>query len=308
MRKYLPYILILVFFVPSIIALLIPFKVKDDKILYIKRNYNLTSFIDRNDYLSIEVFVNNKKSYFIDKKQITHSYLTDNELSSIIDIQIEDIINNDYELKYENEKYYSYTLIFKILFKSDSFLEWYIDDTRLMIGYNGNKEYDLEIGNFSLIKLEPSNNIITISGVNPLISEINNNQYLTGLVLGIRSIKDEQLVIEKIKIMNQDIFVGNNVSQIDCLPSSHNFNDVLGYEYINQLPGDGVVNYTITNESKYFIIPLYYEELLIVNSFPIEITIRKNNEEFKYYYSGVPYYDVITETIIKDNILIYEIL
>lgn len=308
MRKYMPYLIIITFLVITIIILLIPSRIKDDKLLYLKKNYNLSSNINKNDYLNIEILINNNKSYFIDKNQIIHSYLTDDEITSIVDLEIVDVINNDYNIVYENEKYYSYTLIFKVLFKTSTFLEWYIDDVKLMLGYNGNKNYEIEIGNFSFIKLEDSNNIITISNVSSLLSNIGNNKYLTALVLGIRSTKDEELLLEKIKIMNEDIIIGNNISKIDNLPDSNNFKEVLGYEYINQLSGDGIVNYEINNEIKYFIIPLYYEELMIVNSFPIEFTINKDDEIIKYYYNGMKYYDIIEEVVKKENIFVYDIL
>ena len=85
MRKYIPYIVLIIFFSITIIMLLLPSKIKDDKILYYKKNYNLNSSVSNNDYLNVNIMVNNKNSYIVDKTQLTHSYLTNQEISSIID-------------------------------------------------------------------------------------------------------------------------------------------------------------------------------------------------------------------------------
>lgn len=309
MRKYIPYIVILVFCIITFILLIIPTKPKDVKILYYKKNYNLSSSISNNDYLNIDLMINDYRSYMIDKSQILHSYLTDKALSSIIDLELIDIIQSDNTIDYENDVFYNYTFVFKVLFKTDSFTTWYIKDAILKIGYNGNKNYSIDIGNFSLIKLEKNNDdFITISSVKPLLSKINKNQYLTGLVLGIRSNCVNDLYLKNINILNEGVFVGNNISMINDEPDSNDFKEVLGYDFLNQQKGNGEINYLITDKIQYFVIPIYYDNLIMVNTFPIEFTIKNNNSYHKFYFNNFKYFEQLDIVINRDDIDVYEVL
>ena len=308
MRKYIPYIIILVFCIITIILLFVPTKTKNIRFLYYKKNYNLSSNINNNDYLNIEILINDKKSYFIDKKQIIHSYLTDKDLSSIIDLEIVDIISSDENIKYKGEMFYTYSLVFKVLFKTDTFTEWYIKGAKLMIGYNGNKNYSIDIGNFTLIKLEKQENYITIASVKPLLSKVGKNKYMTGLILGIRSTFNNEYFLKSIRILNEGIFVGNNISQLCEEPESNEFKEVLGYEYVNQKKGDGKINYLINENINYYVIPLYYENIIMANYFPIEFIIQNNHESFNYYFGNYKYYDQLDIVLEENDIIVYEIL
>ena len=140
------------------------------------------------------------------------------------------------------------------------------------------------------------------------MSEIENNQYLTGLIIGIRSTYGNDLYLKNIKFLNEGIFVGNNISQIINEPESNNFKEVLGYEHINQKKGDGCINYLIGEKINYYIIPVYYEDMIMVNNFPIEFTIQKNNELIKFYFSNYKYYEQLNIIINDSELIIYDIL
>lgn len=308
MRKYIPYIVLIVFFVITMVFLLIPTKSKDEKIIYFKKNYNITSLVNNNDYLNIEVLINNSKSYFVDKSQIVHSYLIDKQLTSIIDLQIVDIIEDSELVDYNDEIYNRYTFVFKILFKTDTHLEWYIKNAVLMLGYNENKNYELNIGNISLIKLEKNNNIITISHVKPLIANINKNNYLAGIIVGIRSTNEEQLLLKDIRILNEGICVGDNIVELINVPEGNNFEDIVGYEFINQEAGNGIINNDIDTNVTYFLIPLYYEELTVTNYFPIEFNIIKNSEIIKFYFSGFKYFEISNLIVEQKDVIVQDVL
>lgn len=307
MRKYIPYIVISVFAIIIVICIIcVNFNKTDCYLLSYKTNYNVTTDNNEDCYLNINLYINNNKSYIVDKNQIMNCYISDSNNSSIINLQISSIKQNDLHLTYKNNKYNCYNFKFKILFDSYDHFEWYIEDAILNVNYKGNKEYNVKIGNFSFVRIDNINDDIIISNIKPLLSSVNDNSYMSGLILGVRKNSNYNVNIESIKILNCNTYVGEKVQIIDNLPEGNDFNKIYGYDYSNLIKGSGEVNINIIDDNVYYLlIPIYYEKLLLVNNFAIEFCLIINGEEIKYYLNNYTYYQPNNEIIKEEDIFIY---
>lgn len=304
----MPIVLSVITFIIVIVCLLIP-KTKNSKIITLFKNYNLCSLVSDEDVINIDVYVNDKKTYITDKKQIISSYITDMNNDSVIELDLVGIYKTNEYINYQKDKFYLYTFQYKINFKTDTYIEWYIENALLEINYIDNIEYNLKIGNFSFIKLELANEqLISISSIKPLTSNIKNNTYLTGVVIGVRNLYNDELNIKEINILNCGMGIGNNILEIPALPQGNNFDIIAGYDYSLINKGSNEVNITVNDEIKYLLIPFYYDKLLIVEECPIAIKILKNDTESVFYINDYIYYEPFEEVVKIDDISIYDVI
>lgn len=309
MRKKIIIIVCLVVIVVTLALTLIFTNSKKTKVISFRKNYDVSSYVDEKDEFNVNFLINNKKSYFVDKKQINTCFLTNKENDEMIDLKIIDIINNSEKIKYQKDNFYSFTFRFLIDFKIDSNYEWNNKDAFIVIKYNDNKIYNLNIGMLSFNKIcENERTDFTITNIKATTSVVKDNSYLAGILIGLRILNNKSLTINKVDLLNGGVSVGKEVIMLDKVPDTNEFKDIVGYDFKESVKGNGSINYEI-NDSKtyYFYIPLYYEEDLIINKFPIKFTYTINNEVKEDYLVNYVYYEVQQENISKDNIHIYEV-
>ena len=225
----------------------------------------------------------------------------------MLTLEIKDIVYDNKEISYYDDKYYSYTLMFMINFKTENFISWLIDEAILEIEYNDNKKYNINIGSLSINKIDYNSESIIVTDIKPLTSNINDNTFLTGLIIGVRKNTNNVIFLDQINILNSGIFVGNNILEINELPKENNFNAVVNYDYSSVEKGNNNVSITLGEEKIFLLIPLYYDNLIIADTFPIEIIFNNNHNKEKYYFYDYVYYTPIVENISKNNIYTYDI-
>lgn len=309
MRKFIPYIIICSFCIVFTVVLFASLKQKiDGKFFVYEKNYNVVND-DNNKNFNVSFYVNDKKSYLVDKQQVKKCYIIDNENSSTIDVSLIDITPNNYEVEYEGEKYYEYLYTFAINFNTDEQIKWYFNKASLQLNYNGNIMYDISIGQFSFVKVINNSDDVIISYIKPIISDVETNSYLSGLILGLRkNDKCNSIKINNIEIINANMQTGELISVSKEKPLEHTFEDIFEYNFINTNSGDGNINYNLIDDDIIYIkIPIYYERLYLATSFPIKINYSFNNQELDYYLYDYMFYNPANEKISKQNIHFYNI-
>lgn len=309
MRKLLPYIITCIFCAIFIVILLVSLNnKKTQKFFVYEKNYNVV-YSTNSKKIYIDVYVNDKKCYLVDKKQVKSCSIINDENSSFIDVSLENIIDNKSVIEYDSEKYYQYSFIFNINFDTEEEIKWYFERAILQIKFNGNIEYDISIGQFSFIKIKNNPDDIIISYVKPIITEIEENSYLSGLILGLRkNEKVNNIKINNIEVMNANMYTGEKISIINDRPIENTFEGIFGYDFINTNSGDGSINYNIVNNDIIYIqIPIYYEYLYMTTSFPVKINYSLDNKELDYYLYDYIFYNPINEIVSKKNIHFYNV-
>lgn len=304
MRRILP---IMVIMIVLIILGMSMFKDKRDiKLISFKKNYNVTSTLENDENLYVNLLLNDDRSYFTDKNQITKCNLVDKSKDESIELLIKTITNDGRKIEYGNDDYRSYIFEFIINLNIDSFFTWYISNALLEISYNNGVTYSIKIGNFSYVKVDnDENNYFSISNIKPLTYQKDNNEYLGGIILGIRNLRDISYEINSIDILNCDTYVGDDIHIIAEIPNSNDFNEVAGYDHDLLMIGNNQVKIDIKNNDQLLLfIPIFYKQSIITNSFAIKFNIDNNEDVYLYNYT---FYEPLFENIKKININIYDI-
>lgn len=300
-------------FVPVILAMIVVFVlglslIKDEKqvkILSFRKNYNVTSTINEEENLYVNLYINANNSYITDVNQLTKSYIIDKSNGETIEVIIKSIYKDDRKLEYANDKYNSYIFEFSFNLSIDSFIAWYISNAILELTYNNQNVYNIKIGNFSFVKIDNyENNYFSISNIKPLTYEQEKNVYLGGLILGLRNVSNSTFRITDIEILNCDSDLGEGVRVLDDLPSTNEFSEVAGFDYNLLNIGKNQVNITVENQSQILIyVPIYHKKNIITPEFAIKFNL--NNDTNVYLYDYI-FYEPVNETVNKSNINIYD--
>ena len=306
MRKYLPYICLIIIFIVVLISILFNKSKGVEQFIYYYDSYNLTSTINDDDYLNINIYVNSKTSYFIDKSQLSDCYLKNEE--NIIDLELISIHNANEVVKYKEEDYYNFIFKFKLKFDTTTNLTWHMKKTTLHMRYNNSKEYNLDIGDLTINKIINNKELISLTNIKPLTSIIKNNTYLTGVVIGIRNVTKNNLKINKISLLDANVSVGNQVYILNELPESNSFDSVADFDYLSVSKGIEEVNINLKNETIFIFIPIYYNKLTLKTKFPIEFTLNTTdfNQE-KYILFNYTFFEPSNYIVDENELIICEI-
>jgi len=305
MRKYYPFICLGLIVVVIIISIIFNKSKGKDQFIYYYDSYNIVSNINEDNYLYVNIYVNNKKSYFIDKGQVSDCYIQNNE--DTIDLELIKIHNTNETVNYNNTEFYNFIFTYKLKYDSSSNSTWKMKDINLYMRYNNTKEYNLKIGDLTINTLSNNDDVITISNIKPLTILINNNNYLTGLIIGLRTVDDESINIQKISILDANAAVGNNIYKLDELPESNSFDEVADFDYKSITKGNEEVNIKLYKDSVYIFIPIYYNKLIVSTKFPIEFTYYLDGIEQKYILANYTYFEPTNYIMNEQELMICEI-
>lgn len=281
---------------------------KQDMILFLEKNYNISSNINEVDYLNINLYISNKKSYVVDKNQLISCYLKDNN-DSLIELELIEINYNNIQMEYNDTEFYEFSFKFKILFKTSIGIEWYFNNAILNLNYNGNKSYEVSIGHCSLIKFLDNDSHLSLTNIKSLLSNYKNNDYASGLLIGLRNNSNNTIILNKVEILNDIINPGESIRQLEDFPNNTDHISVAGYHFIETVKGDGIINFSLnTDDVVYLFIPFYYEKLYVSTSFPVRINYKLNNNDYCYVVSDFIYFTPAQEYFNKELIHVYNVL
>ena len=306
MRKIIPFICLGVIIVSFLIGIIFFTKNIEINIITYLRNYNVASTVEEDDYLNISLFINDKNSYILDKNQFEYAIITSKDEIESMKLDLISVNSKEETIKYNDDKYYMFALNFKILFDVKDEYSWNLSDAYLSIGYQGNKDYKIKIGKFSFNKYVKRESLINISYIKPLTFE-NNNSYLGGVIYGINNNSNQAINISKIEILNTNVYIGDGIKKVDNT-NSIDFEEVAGYghEQVKKRSGDLTINIDSQKEIKLFV-PIYYDELFIMNRFPIKIIYSYNGKTYEYIFGLYNYYNPIKEIVQSNNYMVYKV-
>ncbi len=277
-------------------------------IIVIQKPYNIISLIDEEDVIKIHLLINYKDSYFTDKSQISDCLLTDESRNNLINLELHDIEMGG-KRKYKNDYYYDCIMIFKINFKADSDICWEINNVYLCLSYYNDLNSALEIGSLSYYKISSlSNNEVAISSLKGIMTNINgsDNYYLGAIIIGLRNNTNTSLVIKNIEFLDCNIKLAKGYKKISG-DENKSLDEYLGYSYNLVSPYDGKMNITINEgNSDLYIIPIYYNNLALINGFGLKIELFENNEVL--YFDKFIYFDYSNQIIDEQYCKLYSYL
>ena len=308
MRKYIPYICVLVIIIVCVLVIVFT-KDKEYQVFCFKSNYNVSSHIDDKDYINIKLGVNQDDGYLTDKNQFVDSSITNKDSDLKVTILIDEILNTKEIIDYQNEKYTIYNFKFKLQIGTNSYFELFIKNAILNLSFKNYEQYFFEIGDVSYVKVDKkTNDFIAFSKIKPLTETVNNNCYLSGLIMGIRNISGFDFIIKEISLKNEGMYIGDGAVILDENISYDSFSNLFQFNFSSVTKGNNYLDISVGyNENINIAYPIYYDKLKIANSFVIEFVIEVNGRTYSEYLYDYVFYEPLSELINKNNIKVYVI-
>ncbi|HHU56620.1 MAG TPA: hypothetical protein GXZ48_08110 [Acholeplasmataceae bacterium] len=269
-----------------ILAFIITRKPKDLIITTVKESYNTCSLISENDFIEINLYINQKDPMITDKQRISKVYITDKDLGTVINAKVESI-DLQGKIKLENKDFYCYKFIFVINnLKSD--IE--INDAFLQIHFFNNKSLNINIGSVSIYKIDNFDSsdlrIINLKGI---VNIINNKKTLVGIIIGLENKSGGEVIIKDVKPLDLNLYCSDwiNVNGKN-INSNDNISNYLDYKYSiknSKRPFNIKVQ-----EKEYFLFPLSYKKHYEIPRCGLKITYEIYGKEKKMYYEEFQFF------------------
>ena len=266
-----------------------------------KKSYEIVSKVEEKDIIEILIYLSNANAIVTSKDKINKCYIIDgNNNENHINLKLINIINREYNQLIKNNNYYLFSYIFEIDFDVLSPYSVYINDASLNIILN-EKNYGLNIGSFSYSKIPyygDEKNMLSINKITPITENINGNDTLLGLGIGLRNTNKEDIIIHNISLLDYSIKASLNETKIISLEEITNksIDQILGYKYEVQCNDilSNSLNILIEDASNIeFVLPIKYYNSYPINSFGFSINYSlKTNKDiiYTYYFDDFVYF------------------
>ena len=278
----------------------------------IKKTYSLVSNYKENENFEVLLYISDKKAYAVNIDKISECKITDKEGNESIAVKIVSITDKYEAMKINNNKYFLYSFIFNVDLKTDSDLSFEIKDALLVMKYPNFEQdvIEVSIGNFYYYKIPYYGDIgenLVISKIKPLVNYIGYNKSLAGIDFQFYNQINNDIVINKIEVLNGDVVIGkNDICIIDeDFSSGENIDNILGYnyDYYDNASDNGNYNIVIkSGEIKEVLFPLKYSKEVIVDQLGLIIHYSINGESFKVYYDDFVFFKQTSIKINADNL------
>lgn len=231
---------------------------------------------EENTYLKTSVKCSRKDTMYLDKELVSSVSIYDNNTKEEYLLDLVEINKLDlYE--YNDKNYYDYELKLLIPFKSDSLIS--LENCYMSMNYINDETLDFKIGKVFLYNKDSSVKAFTISSLKGLVTTINEEQTLSGVILSLTKEYDN-LTIINIETLNNNVIINKGkITELEHTnyESTTPINDVLGYEYnIYNQPSDKNINYNV-DKNLIFLLPLSYLNQTSVSTLGFKITYIMDN-------------------------------
>lgn len=278
MRKIFTSVIFIFIVIGSILIMIIEDRVDTIELYTIKKSYSRL-ITDNYEKISFPLYISSKDSFLTDKDNIESCYIYDdnNEISvSLYQIRFVD------EYRKINQSNYNLFML-DIGFNDITVDEITFSDASLRLNYQNQEIIELKVGNLNLRFSDIDQNLnIDLYRAYTTVKSYENVEYISGIVLGLNALNDEDIIITNISIGSDRI--SPDLKNIKALTTQvdikDDVSDILGYEY-NQFSDLLSAEYTLTDNLMY--IPfLYTEKVFLLNRFPIYIEYKINDNYYEY--------------------------
>ncbi len=146
------------------------------KVLTIKTNY---MYLDQSENMNITLFLNSKTNILEYKEENSFS-ICDNLEKKLFNLEVTSIIKGEYQ-KFEEEKFYQYTLVFK---NPNFDMDIYLKKAYLKVS-NERYQLKIDIGSFEYKKAERSTLNIDFNEMYGVFNDLKGMNTLVGIVVSL---------------------------------------------------------------------------------------------------------------------------
>ena len=292
-----------------IIVLVCIFVPKSDmfSITTFKKSYNYVTTVDsENELMEVLIYLSDKNISMTNEEKIINSNIYDKNTTDTIEVKLSKITDMDFKQEIKGKGYNLFSFIF-ILPKISSSEEIELKMNEAILQLNLiSYDINLEIGSFYYMCIkEIGSNYLSISKLKPIVNVINYNKTLVGLDMSFYNNTNKTIMINKIKVLENGIYVSNHdIKKLEKeISSNEQIDNILGYKYdyktndsFNDLSSNNL-SLEITNINNEFIIPIKYDTDYPISSCGIMIEFIIDGKNEKLYFDDFLFF--------KDNELSY---
>lgn len=276
MKKYM------LFFLPAVVLLGVVIYVaakarypSSVTICSIPKAYNCVSQTEEDDYISVDIFVNTKKSFIGEQKNIVDAFISDEE-GEHLDLTVEKIAAAEDNINIKHKSFSIYTFTFKINFYPVGDCQFHIAPAALSINYRYGTSVRVYIGSFSYYKHDaPYNEALSVNKLKGVVNEIAGGKSLAAIEIGLCNDSPDDMEIIAITPLNFNI----TISAPDIISGVKEYRpdaplwELLGRPYDFTSEGADDFYYLLkTGEKVTFLLPLKYRVLLFLNKTGLKIS------------------------------------
>lgn len=236
------YSILLLIIIPLIITIFISCNKKEDKMIIITPKNQYTGITYNEEAtITIPLYIENNKNFYLDKKEINKAYLKTNK--EIYEVEIEEITKGSDVLKYENKELSSHNL--KVKFKNCTKEEIRLINAYLELTFKNSETIKIEIGSVLFKQVEVSTDLSMIN-YKAIVNDVmpKESSYLpttVGVLVKIKNNSNNLITITNLFIINS--VVKTNLDNVKVISST----DYLSNVDINELID---TNYELVSEGK----------------------------------------------------------
>ncbi|MGD9964278.1 MAG: hypothetical protein AB7S96_02880 [Candidatus Izemoplasmatales bacterium] len=253
---------------------------KNEVIDYFTMPQNYSRLMTEDEILSFSLFISEKNTFITDKQNITSASLKGNLNEVEVDITSIDLIEEN--TLFQDNLYYLYSI--KISFSSVELkdIDFFIEETKLILNYVNEECIELDIGNLYLSFREINqSNHLDIVNMFGLINKIEGEKYILGIIVKFDKFTSEEIIIKSISSNNNvfKISLGDLYEGEIKLASDTLIEEIIpGYYDLMTIKDQDL----LLNDDLYYLIPLIYQENFEkLYRFPLTITYIYNEKEYE---------------------------
>jgi hypothetical protein len=253
---------------------------KNEVIDYFTMPQNYSRLMTEDEILSFSLFISEKNTFITDKQNITSASLKGNLNEVEVDITSIDLIEEN--TLYQDNLYYLYSI--KISFSSVELkdIDFFIEETKLILNYVNEECIELDIGNLylSFREINQSNHLDIVNMLG-LINKIEGEKYILGIIVKFDKFTSEEIIIKSVSSNNNvfKISLGDLYEGEIKLASDTLIEEIIpGYYDLMTIKDQNL----LLNDELYYLIPLIYQgNFEKLYRFPLTITYIYNETEYE---------------------------
>ena len=269
--------LLMVFAITTIVLALVNRKKVNYYMTYPKEYY----LMNDNKSFSVNLYSTQKNDDYLEKENVERVLLTDKNSENFYEVKLENIVENNEIVSYDNKKFSKYRVDLKIPIETKDNMQ--INDASITIYYTSSENIKLSIGSI-IFNPQKGESDIKVTHLKGIVNEIESKMILMGVGMYINNTTKQDIKILSINTLDERINVKNQI----CLLNNQ--------DYTNEIKIKELENSNIVSSKLNFPIIIKKEEqqkLLLLLEYDKPITIQTLGFIIEYEIMGKNYHQFI---------------
>lgn len=282
--------LLMIFAISTIVFALVNRKKVNYYMTYLKEYY----LMNENNKFSINLYSTQKNDDYLEKENVERIMLTDKSSENFFEVTLENIVENDEIISYDNKKFSKYRVDLKIPIETEDNMQ--INDASITIYYTSSESIKFSIGSV-IFNPQKGKNDIKITHLKGIVNEVENKMVLTGVGLDVNNTIKQDIKILSINALDTRINVKNYI----CILNNQDYANEIKIE---ELENSDVVMYKDdfpiiikTDEQQKILLLLEYDNPVTIQTLGFVIEYEIMGINYKQFVNPFLYFNTTSKKV-----------